>query len=468
MYASNMASERKKKFTLIGIYLGVIAMVLSYSGFSTLLPVAARDIGGVAVYPLSTSFTGLSNIVIMPLYGFLASRNPSIKSRLYCLSMYMGILSLLCYAFAPNIWVIIIPSLFYGFVSPGIFVISYTLIREMYDAKQAGLYLGVSGTMMSVGILLGPVVSGLLIDTLGWRSVPHASWPLMLIAAILVNCGYRMSESEISASNAQKARFDYSGCVSLTLFLGPLTFALTMGSTYLPFGSIQSICVYALSAFGLTALIILIRKKGGAAIIPATVMKDHNVLCLAICNLMFNFSNMAIYFFMPAYVLYVIGGSATQASLTTTALGVCGLFLGPFLGRAIAKAGNARNTIIVGTILRIAVTGTLLTILTPDVPLWLIYALMLIGGIYNSQSAVTFASAPQIQIKQELRVLGNSVIHVMQSLGANVGSAVYTLVIGFYGVAYGMKVALVIALATAVIGLLASLPLKKLLTIGDT
>lgn len=171
---------------------------------------------------------------------------------------------------------------------------------------------------------------------------------------------------------------------------------------------------------------------------------------------------MAIFFFMPTYVLYIIGGSATQASLTTTMMSVVGLVLSPILGKRIAKTGNARDVLVGGTLIRIAVTAAFLVLLRPSTNIILIYVLMLFAGIYNCQHSVTFSTAPQIQVKPERRVLGNSVIQVAQNLGAGVGTAVFTLVIGIYGVASGMKAAFLIAIATAVVALVFALFLKKL------
>ena len=56
----------------------------------------------------------------------------------------------------------------------------------------------------------------------------------------------------------------------------------------------------------------------------------------------------------------------------------------------------------------------------------------------------------------------NSVIQVCQNFGSSVGTAIYTLVISMLGIAQGMKMAFVIALVCAVLGLVFVLPLKAL------
>jgi MFS family permease len=154
----------------------------------------------------------------------------------------------------------------------------------------------------------------------------------------------------------------------------------------------------------------------------------------------------------------VLSATATQAGLTITVFSIIGIFLSPILGRQIAKSGNARLVLVIGTVVRIVIAAAFIFVLVPGTPLWLIYALMFVAGIYNCQQGVTYAAGPQIQLKEELRVQGNAVIQVAQSLGAGVGMAVYTLIM----VSGNFQLAFIVSFVTAVATLIAGLFLKKL------
>jgi MFS family permease len=458
------APNGKKMLTLIGIYTGVLGTLLLATGLAVMLPAAALEIGGTDIYPLANSIGGPIGVSLLPLYGYLAARNPAIKRLLFSISMLIGAVVIILYGIANSMWSILVASMIWGAPIAAVFGLGFAMIREMYDIKKAGIYLGFVGTIMSVGMLAGPTLTGLFIDQLSWRAVCHAFWPIMVLSAILVFLGLRVTKEEARPFATPAGKFDFVGAMALVVFLTGLIFFLSFGASFIPFGTPLSWILLVVAAIGLVALILIIRKKGNDAFIPAPVLKDRNTLWLTICNFLFLFSSMAVSFFMPTYVLYVMGGTATEASLTVTLIAVAGLFLGPFIGRMIAKSGNARSVITAGTIVRIVVTALLYLLLSPTLPLWILYVLMLIAGIYNSQQSVTFSAAPQIQIKPELRMLGNSVIQMIQNLAAAVSVAIYTMVIVLYGVADGMKISLILALITAALGLLGGLMLKKLPT----
>jgi MFS family permease len=115
-----------------------------------------------------------------------------------------------------------------------------------------------------------------------------------------------------------------------------------------------------------------------------------------------------------------------------------------------------------GSSVRILVTIAFLVLLSPDTPLILVYALMLVAGVYNSQHTVVNSAAPQIQIRQSIRLQANSVIQVMQNFGSSIGMVVYMNMIGTQGIVDGMHTAFILAIALAVVGFVFCLFLKKL------
>jgi predicted MFS family arabinose efflux permease len=216
------------------------------------------------------------------------------------------------------------------------------------------------------------------------------------------------------------------------------------------------------SLIGLAIFLMTVRKKGDASMLPLRILKNRNVLVLTSLNVLMIASSMAIFFFLPAYVRGVMGGSATEAALTTTLIGVVGIFLGPVFGRWIAKDRSARGVVTLGTIVRIAVTLAFIFVLSPNAKLWLIYVLMLIAGVYNSQQTVMSSVAPQIQFPASQRVQGNGVVQLGQNVGSAVGMSVFTLIIASQGVADGIITALWVALGLAVVGLLVAQLLRPL------
>ena len=198
----------------------------------------------------------------------------------------------------------------------------------------------------------------------------------------------------------------------------------------------NALFVVALAA--LIALVLVIRRKQGDAIIPATALKNRNTLSFGIANFFCMFSNMAVFFFLPMYVITAMGCSAVEAGLTTTLYSVAGLFLSPIFGRMIGKAGNARGVLSFGCIMRILVAGALLAFVAPYANIFVIYVIMSVAGCYNSVQRRCLGLGPQIGFPADIRVQGNSLIQVGQNLGGSIGTAVYTVILGTMGVVGGM------------------------------
>lgn len=453
--------------TLIGIYIAALITRFISTGTFTLLPMAALDVGGMDIYPLASNISGLLSICVMPIYGFLGAQNPALKRPLLAGSLLVGAAVLVGISFAPSMFFIIVVNIFYGVVSAAIFVVAFSMIRDMYDAKQAGIYLGFIGTVTSIGMLVGPALIGLITDALGWRMAYLIAAPLLVIAVVFIVAGVKVSKAEAAPLARKGGGFDATGALALTFFLLGLVLTISLGNSYIPFGSIGSFGLIALAILSLIVLIADLAKKREKAFIPTPVLKDRNTVVLALFNLFANASTIAASFFMPSYVINVLGGSAFEAAMATAVYAVLGVFICPFLGRLIAKQGSARAVLTAGTLVRIMVTVAMIALLSPETPLWVVYVLMFIAGFYSAQQNVTSSTAPQIQIAAGIRFQSNSVIQTAQNLGSNIGIAVYTLVLANFGIAAGMNIALTIAMILAVAVLIVGQFLVKLKSTDD-
>lgn len=455
------APSNKKRISLLAVYVMVFGSVIQSGTDSVILPLAAAEIGGTEYYALAKAFSAVSAAVIMPLFAYLTAKDPSKKRNLFVLSALAGVVCIFIRAVAPSMILIVAAGVLHGTFSSGVYVIGYSIIRDLYDQKTAAKYLGFVGTINSVGTLIGPIFSGVLIDAFGWRAVCHIIWIVILVSALLGASGVKVSKEEAKPLSVEMGAFDISGTIFLSLFLGALNLFLALGSSIMPFGSAKSNLLLALSIIGLVGLIAVIRKKGSDCIVPISVLKDRNTLILTIDSFLMNFSLVAIFFFIPSYILYVLNGSATQSSLASTLISVVGLFMAPVFASMIGKSGSAKGAMTIGMILRIVIHAVFILILSPDTKLIVIYVLMFIAGFYQSQHSATMAAAPQVQISADKRVQGNAMIQVTMAVGSSIGSAVYSMVIAQKGIVDGLKTAFVIAAVAAAIVLVISQMLVK-------
>jgi MFS family permease len=142
---------------------------------------------------------------------------------------------------------------------------------------------------------------------------------------------------------------------------------------------------------------------------------------------------------------------------------VASLFMGPIFGRYIARKGTAREVVMYGGgLLRCAVQLGFFFLVGPTTPIYVIFILMFIGGFYASVGGVMPAVAPQIQLREEIRPLGNSMVQTAGPLGSSVGICIFTAVNASMGIEAGFKVMLIITSLISILDFVFALPLKKL------
>lgn len=466
------APDGKKKLFLIGLLLCVFGSIMQSTTLSIILPMAAQEVGGQDIYSLASTLGAPLGIVGMPLYGYLAARNPSLKVPLMVASYVVGCAVLALRFVAWDMWIIIIAMVFWGVVSPATFVLGYSLIRYMFDAKKAGAYLGMCGTAMMLASLIGPIGGGALMGMVGWRLFNFVILPFMLVGALCIAFSVKVTKEEMAPFARAGSSFDVIGTIGLTLFLCGLILGLSLGTGLAPFGSMMSNILFVVAVVGLAILIVAMKQRQAEAIIPAPALKNRNVLAFTLANFCGMFSNMALFFFLPSYIIYVIfgGEGSFQAGIVMACLSLLGVFLSPWFGGKIGKMGTAKPILALSAVLR-AITNVLLVVyltMSGAEASWIVLAaiMLVLGGVYNATHTVSFSAGPQVQLPEDVRLQGNAVIQAGQNIGSGVGTAVYSVIIGMAGITGGMPVALIVAAVFACLTLVCALFLQKLPTGG--
>jgi MFS family permease len=303
-----------------------------------------------------------------------------------------------------------------------------------------------------------------MIQHLGWRSVNFLISPLLLLCALLMLSGARITKEEGRTIATSKGQFDYSGAIAVMVMLAALILALSMTS-YMPWGSPPNLALIGIVVVSFICLARIIKKKGNDAFLPAPVLKDGNTKFLFLINFCFTFSAMGVSSFLPSFIMYAMMKTPTESGFTSTIYAIAGLFMGPIYGRIMAKTGTARETVMYsGGLLRFAVQLALLLLVArnPDAPMYVLYIIMFVGGFYSAVGGVTPAVAPQVQLAEHIRPLGNSIIQLGASFGSSVGISIYTAVIAAVGLERGFQIVLLITSFISILDFAFALPLKRL------
>jgi EmrB/QacA subfamily drug resistance transporter len=311
-------------------------------------------------------------------------------------------------------------------VAQSIIVNVFTEPRER--ARALGVWAGVAG--ISLG--LGPVVGGLLVETIGWRSIFWINVPIGLVAFVL-------AARFVPESKADRARRpDPIGQVLVLVALASLTYAIieapqagwtsieTVGLALLSLAAVAGLLAYEPRR---TDPLLDLRFFSSVPFAGATV--------IAVCA----FGAFAGFLFLNTlYLQDVRGLSALQAGLCTAPLALMTLIFGPLSGRLVGARGPRISLLVAG----IAMCGGALMLvgLDADTPLVLVlasYAVFGIGvGMVNSPIANTAVSGMPLSQAGVAAAIASTSRQVGAALGvAVVGSVLNSRLHGPIRIGFG-------------------------------
>jgi EmrB/QacA subfamily drug resistance transporter len=295
------------------------------------------------------------------------------------------------------------------------------------EPRERARAIGVWGGVVGISLALGPIVGGVLVETVGWRGIFWVNIPVGLAAIILTFLF-------VPESRAPRARrFDPAGQALVIVTLAALTYGIIEGPGS-GWTSPKILACFALAAAALAGLIwyeprrpeplIDLRFFRSAPFSGATV--------IAICA----FAALGGFLLlMTLYLQNVRGYSALHAGLFMVPLAAMTMAGAPLSGRVVGARGPRAPLIVAGV--AITASGVMLTRLTAHTPAaWLIAAFVVFGigfGAVNAPITNTAVSGmPRTQAGVAAAVASTS-RQVGQSLGvAVIGSAVVSALAGSF------------------------------------
>jgi len=104
-----------------------------------------------------------------------------------------------------------------------IMALGMAITTEAFPPSERGRALGISGTIVSIGIAVGPTLGGLIVKNLSWHWIFFVNLPIGIIGTFMV------ARYVPAFKPPGGQRFDYWGALTLCISLLSLLIALTLG-----------------------------------------------------------------------------------------------------------------------------------------------------------------------------------------------------------------------------------------------
>ncbi|MFC6880774.1 MULTISPECIES: MFS transporter [Actinomadura] len=306
------------------------------------------------------------------------------RRRMFTGGLAVFAVSMLMAALAPDIGLVVAARALAGAgaaaaTTGGSALLAHAFPGAAGRAKAFALY----GTVLGLGLAFGPVLAGLLITTLGWRSlfaIPAFALLPSLLAAPLLNESRRPGGGPM----------DWGGAVTFTLGLGGFTLGVVEGPE-LGWGHPVVLaglagCVVLLAAFG------VVERRHPAPLVDLSLLARPRFVAISAMPFLLAFGFLAPTIVLPPYLMATLGYTAQQAGLALMLLTGPTLIMPPLTG-ALARRLSQRS-LLVATLLLVA-AGTALLALVPGGagPAALAGPLILIGTGFGISLAIMDGAA---------------------------------------------------------------------------
>lgn len=401
-----------------GLQLLVLALGFVMASLDTgIMNVAANDLRA----RLGLSMSGLTWVVdgyvlafasLLLLAGSLAKRFGA--RRIYLIGLAAFTAASLLGAVAPN-GAVLVAARFAQGVGAALFMPSSLslLMNAFPEPARRAKILGIWSAIVSTSVGLAPTIGGLLVGTLGWRSIFLVNLPIGIVGLLL-------TRRVVAAVAARGSALGGSGHVLGLLALGSLSYALIEGPDM---GWSAPLVLGAFAVAVLAAAGFLVRERASRTpILPVSLFADSSFSAANLVGFLFNFAFYGALFVLGLFLQTARGASPVAAGLQM----LPAVLVIPFGNMLYARIGpriGDRAALTVSLALSAAGYLLLFLVLAPGLPYWVIALILAVANIGSGVSSPAMTGVLMAAAGREHADIGSATLNANRQIGSLVGIA---------------------------------------------
>jgi len=336
----------RQRWTLVATVIGSGAVFLDGTIVNVALPRIGRELPATVVnvlegqtYVVSGYLAILAALLILA--GALSDHYG--RRRTYAIGLGgFAVTSALC-GLAPSLELLVIFRLLQGAAGALLVPGALSLITQAFDGAERGRAFGIWAASTSALTVLGPIVGGVIVDTISWRVAFLINVPLLAIALWAA-----LAHVPDSRDEDAPARFDWLGAIVAGLAVGGLSFGLIRGQAN-EWADTAAWISIAIGVVGLVLFPILMARRPNP-LVPLGLFRERT---FATINLATFFIYGALYVTISYQALLlqgVLGYTALAAGSVGIPVGVMLSVLSTRIGTLAGRLG-ARRFLVAGPLL---------------------------------------------------------------------------------------------------------------------
>ncbi|MFT4245598.1 MAG: DHA2 family efflux MFS transporter permease subunit [Micrococcaceae bacterium] len=207
------------------------------------------------------------------------------------------------------------------------------MIAKIFPPKERGKALGFWGAVAGIATIFGPLIGGVIVDSLGWEWIFFVNIPFGIIAVI-------MAIKLLPNFEGQPIKLDFLSIVLSGVGMFCITFGLQEGHQY-NWGKITGvITVWNLIIVGVVFMVLFIwrqKTEGKDSLLPLRLFRSRNFNLANIAGFAASFAMLTFSLPFTLYLQTGLGMDPTKAALVFLPMSLVSGALSPYVGKLSQK-----------------------------------------------------------------------------------------------------------------------------------
>ncbi|HEX5511437.1 MAG TPA: MDR family MFS transporter [Actinomycetales bacterium] len=420
--SSSTKTRREVLVAMSGLMLGMLTTVISMTVVGASLPVIIHELRGTqAAYTWVVTASLLATTVSTPIWGKLADLT-SRKVLLQVSLLLFVAASALAGLSQSSGWLIGFRVL-QGLGGGGVMALATVIMADLISPRERGRYMGIFGAVMSVGTVGGPLLGGVLTDTVGWRWNFYVGVPLAAVAILVLQ-----RTLHLPPLPGRRVRLDVPGAVLISAGVSLLLVWVSVAGHSFDWASWQSAAM-VVGALALLALAVWVEARADEPMIPLQLFRNRTVVTSVIGSAGVGVVMFGATVFLAQYLQLARGKTPTESGLMTAPLVLGSLVASTVIGQLVSRTGRYKGFMLGGALVMTAGMALLGTI-REDTPYAYVAAYMALVGAGMGASMQNLVLATQNTVPIRDMGAATAVVTFFRSLGGAVGVAALGAVLG--------------------------------------
>jgi EmrB/QacA subfamily drug resistance transporter len=408
-------TSSRQRWTLLLVCTAAFMLLLDITVVSVALPSIQRDLH--ASLPDLQWVTAAYALVLAVLLLPAATQGDRLgRRRLFLIGMVIFTVGSLACALATTAVSLELFRALQGVGGAVLFATATPLLRAEFSGAALARALGAFGATLGGASAVGPLVGGVLTETLGWRSIFFVNLPIG-VAAFAVGVA-RLRESRDPAGG----RADWVGTALLVAALTALMFALIRGNG-MGWSSPTIVALFATATVALAAFVIYELRIAAAPMADLRLFGRAGFAVTGLVAFAISATVIGTITYLSLYVQNTLGYSAVQSGLRLLPMFLVSFVVALLTGRLIGKVAMR---VLLGVAMTAAAVGLASMAHLTATSTWL--ALLpgfILAGVGLGITSTGLASAALSAVEPARAGMAAGLTNTLRQVGTATGVAVF-------------------------------------------